>query len=105
MGPFSGTLASQDLTELGSRADRRDHIFSTELARIRESDRSCLIHLPITQQRALLMTQHKQVEKARRTGQTRRTRLECAGNMFGRLGMVRLVRQPLHSGNVSGLNR
>lgn len=103
--PPRQALPPQDLVGLSARRSKREHTFRTELSRKSAGDRRSLMHLPSSQQRALLTTQHKQLEKAQRTEHSRRTRLEGAGNMFGRLGTVRLVRQPPHFGNVSGLNR
>ncbi|KIW15036.1 hypothetical protein PV08_07823 [Exophiala spinifera] len=92
-------------TELSTRALKQGVTLNNQLAQLRAEDRRSLMHLPTSQQRALLATRHKQMQKARRTEQAQRGRLETAGNTFGRLGTVRLVRLPPHFGNVSGLNR
>lgn len=91
--------------ELSTRAQKQEHTLNNQLSRLRADERRSLVHLPASQQRAILATQHKQMEKARRSEQSKRGRLESSGNLFGRLGTVRLVRQPPHFGNVSGLNR
>lgn len=91
--------------ELSTRSQKREYALNSHLAQLRASDRRNLIHLPASQQRALLATHHKQMEKARRAEQTSRSNLESAMNYFGRLGTTRLVRQPPHFGNVQGLNR
>ncbi|KAK5078703.1 hypothetical protein LTR64_002883 [Lithohypha guttulata] len=91
--------------EVSTRVLKQESILNSQLAQLRADDRRSLLHLPASQQRALLATRHKQMEKARRAEQTQRGNLERAGNKFGRLGTVRLVRQPPHFGNVSGLNR
>lgn len=91
--------------ELSTRAQKQEQILTTQLSQLRAADRRSLLHLPASQQRALLATYHKQNEKVRRTEQSQRGRLESAGNHFGRLGTTRLVRIPPHFGNVQGLNR
>ncbi|KAL2401507.1 hypothetical protein ABEF93_006657 [Exophiala dermatitidis] len=75
------------------------------LSNLRADDRASLMHLPTSQQKALLATQHKQMEKANRKEQTDRTRLESAANRFGCLRKIRLVRKPPHTGNVHSLKR
>jgi pre-60S factor REI1 len=80
---------------------RADHL----LSQLRDSDRRSLAHLPSSQQRALLATQHNQMVQARKEEQTQRGRLESAGNSFGRLGTTRLVRIPPHLGHVQTLKR
>ncbi|EHY56478.1 hypothetical protein HRR83_002437 [Exophiala dermatitidis] len=75
------------------------------LSNLRADDRASLMHLPTSQQKALLATQHKQMEQASRKEQTDRTRLESAANRFGCLGKIRLVRKPPHTGNVHSLKR
>ncbi|KIV94102.1 hypothetical protein PV10_05257 [Exophiala mesophila] len=91
--------------QLSTRAQKQEDTLNNQLSRLRADERRSLVHLPASQQRAILATHHKQMEKARRTEQHKRGRLESSGNIFGRLGTVRLVRQPPHFGNVSGLNR
>lgn len=105
--PSSSTAepTTRSNAEVSTRALKQEISLHSQLAQLRAEDRRSLMHLPTSQQRALLATRHKQMEKARRTEQTHRGRLESAGNLFGRLGTVRLVRQPPHFGNVSGLNR
>ena len=98
-------MPSQSLGELSTRAQKQEHTLGNQLAQLRANDRRSLVHLPASQQRALLATHHKQMEKARRTEQTRRGHLESAGNKFNRLGTTRLVRIPPHLGHVQGLNR
>lgn len=101
----TGETDGGDQVELSTRAQKQEHTLNNQLSRLRADERRSLVHLPASQQRAILATHHKQMEKARRTEQTKRGRLESSGNLFGRLGTVRLVRQPPHFGNVSGLNR
>ncbi|KAL2432686.1 hypothetical protein ABEF95_014498 [Exophiala dermatitidis] len=88
-----------------TRARKQKCTLSYHLAQLRTGDRASLMHLPTSQQRALLATQHKQMEKATRKEQTDRTRLESAANWFGCLGKIRLVRKPPHTGNVHSLKR
>ena len=96
---------SQSQTGLSTRVHRQQSTLKNQLAQLRANDRRSLAHLPASQQRALLANQHKQMEKAKRTEQTDRGRLESAGNHFSRLGTTRLIRQPPHFGGVSSLNR
>lgn len=93
------------LSELSTRALKQEHTLNNQLSHLRADDRRSLLHLPASQQRALLATQHKQMEKARRTEQTNRGNLESAGNLFNCLGKLRLIRKPPHTGNVHSLNR
>ncbi|KAK6387268.1 hypothetical protein LTS17_000535 [Exophiala oligosperma] len=103
--PSAAEPTSRSNAEVSTRALKQEFALNSQLAQLRAEDRRSLMHLPSSQQRAVLANHHKQMEKARRTEQTHRGRLETAGNIFGRLGTVRLVRQPPHFGNVSGLNR
>lgn len=93
------------LSEVSTRVLKQEHALNNQLTQLRAGDRRSLLHLPASQQRALLATHHKQMETARRTEQTERGNLESAGNKFGRLGTIRLVRKPPHTGNVHSLNR
>ncbi|OQU97708.1 hypothetical protein CLAIMM_03598 [Cladophialophora immunda] len=90
--------------ELSTRALKQEVTLNNQLAQLRAGDRRSLAHLPTSQQRALLATHHKQMEKARRTEQTSQSNLESAGNKFNCLGKIRLVRKPPHTGNVHSLN-
>jgi pre-60S factor REI1 len=90
---------------LSTRALKQECTLNNQLARLRADDRRSLLHLPASQQRALLAAHHKQMEDARRTEQTKRTNLESAGNKFNCLGKIRLIRKPPHTGNVHSLNR
>jgi len=86
-----------------ARAQRQTSTLTSQLSHLRESDRRSLQHLPTSQQRALLATHHKQMEKGGRATNAKRGALESAGNYFGRLGTVRLIRQPPHTGRVQSL--
>ena len=96
---------SNPLIELSTRALKQEYTLNNQLAQLRAGDRRSLLHLPASQQRALLATHHKQMEKARMTEQTQRGNLESAGNKFNCLGKMRLIRKPPHTGNVHSLNR
>lgn len=98
-------ISGDSLTQLSARAQKKESTLNNQLARLRADDRQSLLHLPISQQRALLLTHHKQMEKARRTEQTQRGNLESAGNSFARLGTIRLIRKPPHTGRVQTLKR
>jgi pre-60S factor REI1 len=63
-----------------TRAEKRDLSFASQLARLRPSDRSSLLHLPTSQQRALLATQKKQIESARKAERQMQSRVERMGN-------------------------
>ncbi|KAJ9661766.1 hypothetical protein H2198_001731 [Neophaeococcomyces mojaviensis] len=91
--------------ELSTRALKQEHTLNNQLAQLRASDRRSLLHLPASQQRALLATHHKQMEKATRTEQINRGNLESAGNKVNCLTKTRLIRKPPHTGNIFSLNR
>lgn len=96
---------SNPLHQLSIREQKRAYTLNNQLSQLRADDRRSLMHLPISQQRTLLAAHHKQMEKARRSEQTRRGHLESAGNSFARLGTIRLIRQPPHTGRVQTLKR
>lgn len=62
------------------RAEKRDIGSASHLASLRASDRSSLLHLPSSQQRALLATQKKQIESARKAERHMQSRVERMGN-------------------------
>jgi pre-60S factor REI1 len=111
--PQSDTDASPDDAQtdselpgqLSKRAQKQTYTHHNQLAQLRADDRRSLVHLPASQQRALLATHHKQMEKAKRLEQLQRGNLESAGNGFARLGTIRLVRKPPHTGRVQTLKR
>ncbi|KAH0843578.1 hypothetical protein FOPE_08962 [Fonsecaea pedrosoi] len=90
---------------LSTRALKQECTLNNQLAQLRAGDQRSLLHLPPSQQRALLATHHKQTEKARRTEQISQSNLENAGNKVNCLGKIRLVRKPPHTGNIFSLNR
>ncbi|OCT45347.1 hypothetical protein CLCR_06129 [Cladophialophora carrionii] len=97
--------ASHTRGQLSTRAAKQEHILNSQLAQLRAGDRRSLLHLPTSQQRALLATHHKQMQKAKRTEQTYHGNLESAGNSFSCLGKIRLIRKPPHTGNIHSLKR
>ena len=101
--PSSQQLTTPPISRAQARAQHQPFTFESQLSRLRESDRKSLQHLPTSQQRALLATQHKQMEKGGRAAGAKRGALESAGNSFGRLSSVRLVRMPPHTGRVQSL--
>jgi pre-60S factor REI1 len=90
---------------LSRRAQKQMYTHNNQLAQLRGDDRRSLLHLPVSQQRALLATHHKQLEKAKRSEHIQRGNLESAGNSFARLGTIRLIRKPPHTGRVQTLKR
>lgn len=68
--------SSQVLTKL----EARDLALMSRLERLGEQDRRSLIHLPTSQQRAVLATQKKQVDKSRRVERAVLARVQGKGN-------------------------
>jgi pre-60S factor REI1 len=101
--PSSQQLIAPPVSRAQARAQHQPSTFESQLSRLRESDRRSIQHLPTSRQRALLATQHKQMEKGGRAAGAKRGALESAGNSFGRLSSVRLVRMPPHTGRVQSL--
>jgi pre-60S factor REI1 len=96
-------LIAPPISRAQARAQHQPSTFEHQLSHLRESDRRSIQHLPTSQQRALLATQFKQTESGGRAASARGGALESAGNSFGRLSSVRLVRIPPHSGRVQSL--
>ena len=101
----SDGTAPQPSNALSNRVLKQEQNLNNQLSRLRTGDRQSLAHLPASQQRSLLATRHKQMEQGRRSEQSYHSHLESAGNKFGRLSTVRLIRKPPHMGHVSSLNR
>jgi pre-60S factor REI1 len=97
--------SADPLRELSTREQKRSYTLNNQLSQLRADDRRSLMHLLVSQQRTLLATHHKQMEQARRSEQTQRGNLESAGNSFARLGAIRLIRKPPHTGRVQTLKR
>jgi pre-60S factor REI1 len=96
---------TDSLRQMSTREQKRAYTLNNQLSQLRADDRRSLMHLPLSQQRTLLATRHKQMEKARRSEQTQQGNLESAGNSFARLGTIRLIRKPPHTGRVQTLKR
>jgi pre-60S factor REI1 len=67
-------------SELVSRSERRSDTLSNQLVHLSANDRLSLAHLPSSEQRAVLATQNKQMDKARRAELKRRSRVEMLQN-------------------------
>lgn len=86
--PAASSSSTSSATQSGGdsltsiRAAKQEIRFTKQLANLRASDEKSLAHLPLPQQRALLATQQKQVEKAARVEERYRGRLEGLGNKF-----------------------
>ncbi|EEY23728.1 TRI15 [Verticillium alfalfae VaMs.102] len=65
-----------------TRADKKEYKFAKQLASLNKNDERSLAHLPLPQQRAILATHQKQIEKAHRAEEKYRGRLESLGNQF-----------------------
>ncbi|KAH8900544.1 hypothetical protein GQ53DRAFT_675290 [Thozetella sp. PMI_491] len=65
-----------------TRAERQENTFTKQLATLSANDQKSLAHLSLPEQRAVLATQQKQVEKARRAEERYRGRVEGLGNQF-----------------------
>ncbi|KAK2004392.1 hypothetical protein LX36DRAFT_649951 [Colletotrichum falcatum] len=63
-----------------TRAERRGAVFETQLARLGANDRAALAHLPPAEQRSVLLTQKKQLDRADKAARRLRTRLEMKAN-------------------------
>ncbi|KAI1865702.1 hypothetical protein JX265_008025 [Neoarthrinium moseri] len=63
-----------------TNGEKRDSAFTTQLAQLSANDRRSLMHLPSSQQRSILATQKKQLEKARRAERRYQGRVEGLGN-------------------------
>jgi pre-60S factor REI1 len=72
----AGLHASSVLT----RAEKRDSEFSNQLVQLRAEDRRSLMHLPVSQQRAVLVTQKKQMDRIRKAERKMLGRVETLGN-------------------------
>jgi len=63
-----------------TKADRRETTLATQLTRLRAEDRRSLMHLPSSQQRAVIATHKRQLEKARNIERAMQGRVEAKGN-------------------------
>lgn len=68
-------------TRLVSRREKREMAtLAVQLANMSANDRSALMHLPTSEQRAILATQHRQAEKVQKEESRRRTKIDRKGN-------------------------
>jgi pre-60S factor REI1 len=74
--PAQSDTVSQALT----KKDRKEQALTTQLALLRAGDQMSLMHLPESQQRALLVVQKKDLDQAKRTERRNRRRLDNVGN-------------------------
>jgi pre-60S factor REI1 len=63
-----------------TKQDVRAHNLDKQLGTLRTSDRLALAHLPASEQRAILATQHSQLQKARRQERDMQARLQRKNN-------------------------
>ncbi|KAK5135016.1 hypothetical protein LTR08_005676 [Meristemomyces frigidus] len=77
--PSGATVTDQSVGGLRP-AERRELALGTQLARLRASDRSSLLHLTSAQQRSQLSTQNKQISEARRAQRAMEALTQRKGN-------------------------
>ncbi|KAK2024504.1 hypothetical protein LX32DRAFT_98031 [Colletotrichum zoysiae] len=79
--PEGGPRAA-DATALAppARAERRGAVFETQLARLGAGDRAALAHLPPAEQRSVLLTQKRQLDRADKAARRLQTRLQMKAN-------------------------
>lgn len=65
---------------LSKREKRYKAMVTYQLANMSANDRNCLMHLRSSQQRAILATQHRQVEKVQKEERRRQARIDRKGN-------------------------
>ncbi|KAI3543757.1 hypothetical protein CSPX01_06080 [Colletotrichum filicis] len=75
-------------TKALTRAEKRDIIFETQLSRLSINDRSALAHLSSAEQRGVLLTKQKQLDKAEKAARRLQTRLEMKTNKTGQGSFV-----------------
>lgn len=63
------------------RSEKRENKITMRLANLREGERQSIAHLPLPQQRAVVATQQKQTDKAKRAEKRYQSRVEGLGNM------------------------
>ncbi|KAK6221814.1 pre-60S factor [Colletotrichum tabaci] len=78
-----GKQGADDAKALLTRAEKRDAVFETQLARLSLEDRAALAHLPSAEQRNVLLTQKRQLDRAEKAARRLRTRLELKANKTG----------------------
>ncbi|KXH45129.1 hypothetical protein CSIM01_01258 [Colletotrichum simmondsii] len=75
-------------TKALTRAEKRDVVFETQLSRLSINDRSTLAHLSSAEQRSVLLTKQKQLDKAEKAARRLQTRLEMKANKTGQGNFV-----------------
>ncbi|KAK1658170.1 C2H2 type zinc-finger-domain-containing protein [Colletotrichum godetiae] len=75
-------------TKVLTRAEKRDVVFETQLSRLSINDRSALAHLSSAEQRSVLLTRQKQLDKAEKAARRLQTRLEMKANKTGQGNFV-----------------
>ncbi|OHE97344.1 hypothetical protein CORC01_07399 [Colletotrichum orchidophilum] len=70
-------------TQALTRAEKRNVVFETQVARLSVNDRAALAHLPSAEQRSVLLTRQKQLDKAEKAARRLQTRLEMKANKTG----------------------
>ncbi|KAK7439440.1 hypothetical protein CaCOL14_008121 [Colletotrichum acutatum] len=75
-------------TKALTRAEKRDVVFETQLSRLSINDRSALAHLSSAEQRNVLLTKQKQLDKAEKAARRLQTRLEMKANKTGQGNFV-----------------
>ncbi|GKT45345.1 core trichothecene cluster (CTC) protein 15 [Colletotrichum spaethianum] len=75
-------------TKALTRSEKRDAVFETQLSRLSLNDRAALAHLPSAEQRNVLLTQKKQLDKAEKAVRRLQTRLEMKANKTGQGNFV-----------------
>lgn len=63
-----------------TKSQRHELALSSHLSSLRQTDKISLLHLPSSQQRAVIATQKKQIEKARRQERDMQARVQRKGN-------------------------
>ncbi|KAK4185688.1 C2H2 type zinc-finger-domain-containing protein [Podospora australis] len=77
-----GTSNTEGNTQivLSKREKRERAVVEYQLTRLSANDRTALMHLPLSQQRALLATQHRHEEKVQTEERRRRAKIDRKGN-------------------------
>ncbi|KAK1640764.1 C2H2 type zinc-finger-domain-containing protein [Colletotrichum phormii] len=75
-------------TKALTRAEKRDVVSETQLSRLSINDRSALAHLSSAEQRSVLLTRQKQLDKAEKAARRLQTRLEMKANKTGQGNFV-----------------
>lgn len=73
-------LEVPDTQAVSKREKRERATMAHQLANMSASDRNSLIHLPTSEQRAILATQHRQTEKVQKEEKRRQTKIDRKGN-------------------------